>query len=221
MYSFTREKLYEYFASDYTPEIVDRALIIFAQNGADIDPHGDEFSFEITEQLEDTFKQINRELGKQNRLEQGQPLTAIETQAMSATTPSGNASKFSTHSNPQLMAAMIRLVTEEAIAQGAALSQIKSQVIGKVLEQGDLEIAKSLLGRTQQTSNFVIELANDRDRVKKMIAGYGINQEPDVLDAFLEEVRGNSDGVKMAVKAIAPSQEKEFDLDAFLLEAGK
>ncbi|MBD2492611.1 hypothetical protein [Aulosira sp. FACHB-615] len=213
MDKFTRKDLHDYFASQYEPEIVDRALLIFAENGADIDPYGDDFSLDITEQLEDTFKLIDRELGRQKKLEQGQSLTTIEAEAI--------ASQFSTHANPQLMAAMIRLVTEEAIAQGAALAQIKSQVLGKVLEQGDLEIAKSLLGRTQQTSNFVVELANDRDRINEMVAGYGIKQEPDLLDAFLEEVRGNSGGVKSAVKAIAPAQDKEFDLDAFLLEAGK
>ncbi len=208
---FTLEQLHEYFSDRYTPEQVNRALCILAENGADIDPNGGEFSLDITEELEGIFKAVGAALDNQKKLGQSEEMTVIEADAI--------ASKFSQHSNPQLMAAMIRVVTEEAIAQGAALTQIKSHVLGKVLQQGDLAIAQSMLSRGKQTSTYLQELATDGDRLNKMALGYGV-EEVDV-DAFLEEVRGNSSQVKNSVKAIAPSQAHDFDVNAFLLEAGQ
>ncbi|MBW4674705.1 MAG: hypothetical protein KME52_11945 [Desmonostoc geniculatum HA4340-LM1] len=209
---FTLEQLHEYFADRYTPEQVNRALQILADNGADIDINSNQFSLDITEELEEIFKAVGAALNNQKKLGQSEDLTVIEANAI--------ASKFSQHSNPQLMAAMIRVVTEEAIAQGAALTQIKSHVLGQVLQQGDLAIAQSILSRGQQTSNYIQELVNDGSRLNKTIAGYGV-EEVDI-DAFLDEVRGNSTKVKSTVvKAIAPSPNKNFDIDAFLLEAGE
>lgn len=208
---FTLEQLHEYFSDRYTPEQVNRALDILAQNGADIDINSNQFSLDITEELEEIFKAVGAALDNQKKIGQSEELTVMEASAI--------ASKYSQHSNPQLMAAMIRLVTEEAIAEGAALTQIKSHVLGQVLQQGDAAIAQSLLGRNQQTINYVQALASSPGQINKMLSGYGV-QSVDV-DAFLIEVRGNSAGVKKAVQAIAPAQEKTFDIDAFLLEAGE
>ncbi|MBW4677691.1 MAG: hypothetical protein KME52_27935 [Desmonostoc geniculatum HA4340-LM1] len=211
MSKFSREQLHEYFSDRYTDAQVNRALEIFAQNGADIDPSGNEFSLDITEELEEIFKAVGAALNNQRKLGQSEELTVIEASAI--------ASKFSQHSSPQLMAAMIRVVTEEAITQGAALIQIKSQVLERVLEQGDMAIARSILNRGQQTSTYIQDLASDSSRINKMTAGYGVDRVD--IDAFLEEVRGNSDRTKNGVKALVPSQNKDFDVDAFLLEAGQ
>lgn len=209
MSNFTREQLHEYFSSSYTPEQVNRALQILAENGADIDPDGDEFSLDITEELEKIFTDVGAALDNQRKLGQVEESGIVETIA----------SKFSQHSNPQLMAAMIRMLVEEAVVQGAALTQIKSQVLEQVLQQGDLAIAQSLLNRGKQTSEFVQALVNDRDRLNKMAEGYGV--ETVDIDAFLLEVQSNSNSVKNAVKAISPAPDKDFDIDAFLLEAGR
>ncbi|MBN3993846.1 MAG: hypothetical protein HWQ36_26030 [Nostoc sp. NMS2] len=208
---FSIEQLHEYFSDRYTPEQVNRALQILAENGANIDINSNEFSLDITEELEEIFKAVGAALNNQKKLGQSEELTVIEANAI--------ASKFSQHSNPQLMAAMIRVVTEEAIAQGAALTQIKSHVLGRILEQGDMAIAQSILNRGQQTSSYIQELANDGDRLNKMTARYGV--ETVDVEAFLAEVRGNSQEVKSTVKTIAPVSEKDFDIEAFLLEAGE
>ncbi|MBD2254635.1 hypothetical protein [Nostoc parmelioides] len=212
MSKFTRQQLHEYFGDRYLPEQVNQALIILADNGAEIDAYGTEFSLEITDELEKIFDAVGAALNNQKNLgHQDQVLTVMEANAI--------ASKFSQHSNPQLMAAMIRVVTEEAIAQGAALTQIKSHVLERVLEQGDLTIAQSIFNRGQQTSSYVQELANNNARIDKMIAGYGI--ETVDVDAFLIEVRGNSDDVKNTLKTLASAANKTFDIDAFLLEVGE
>lgn len=210
----TLEQLHEYFADTYTAEQVNRALEILKENGADIDIESGQFSLEITEELEEIFKAVGLALENQKRLGEGQvdqTLTVLEASAI--------ASQFSPHSNPQLMAAMIRLVTEEAIAQGSALVQLKSRVLGQVLDQGDMAIAQSLLGRTQQTNSFVHGLVSDDERVGKMLEGYGV--KPVDVSVFLEEVRSGTSEVKKSVQAIAPSSHKTFDIDAFLLEAGE
>jgi hypothetical protein len=209
---FTRQELHDYFAGRYQPEQIDKALFIFAQNGAELDPDGDRFSLSITEQLEEILKAVGKALENQKQLGAQQPdetLTVLEAQAI--------ASKYSPHSSPKLIAAMVRLVTEEAIEIGSLLTQIKSDALGKTLEQGNLEIVRSLFSGAQQTTNYVRNLTTNDEQRNKILKRYGI--EPVDINGFLEEVREKYPGVKNAVKALAPSEEKTFDMEAFLLEA--
>ncbi|MBW4566020.1 MAG: hypothetical protein KME32_34075 [Mojavia pulchra JT2-VF2] len=208
---FTLEQLHEYFADRYTREQVNRALSILVQDGADIDINSNQFSLDITEELEEIFKAVGEALDNQKKLGLPKEMAVLEANAI--------ASKFSQHSNPKLIAAMIRVVAEEAVAQGAALTRIKSHVLGRVLEQGDMEIAQSILNRGKGTSSYIQELANSDERIDRIISGYGI--ETVDVDAFLMEVQTNSDDVKNSVNALAHAPSKTFDIDAFLLEAGQ
>lgn len=209
--SFTRSELHNYFNGTYSPEQVDRALVILAQNGADIDPNGDQFSLDITEELEEIFKAVGVALDNQKKLggNQDQTLTVIEATQIAA--------QRSPHANPELIAAMIRIVTEEAIALGTGLTQIRSQVLEKVLQQGDHLIAKSILNRGQQSTHYIQNLAGDSDRLNSIMSGYGVNPTIDI-DAFLLESRQQTEEVKTAVSAIAPAPKSDFDIDQFLLE---
>ncbi|HEY9798829.1 MAG TPA: hypothetical protein V6D25_00605, partial [Leptolyngbyaceae cyanobacterium] len=157
---FTIEQLHEYFADRYTPEQVNRALQIFKENGADIDIESGQFSLEITEELEGIFKAVDTALDNQKKLGQAdETLTVLEAQSL--------ASRYSPHSSPKLIAAMVRLVTEEAIELGSLLTQIKSDALGKTLEQGNLEIARSLFNGTRQATSYVRDLStNDEKRNK-------------------------------------------------------
>lgn len=210
---FTRQELHDYFAGRYLAEQIDRALIIFAENGAELNPNGDRFSLSITEELEEILKAVGKALENQKQLGVQQPdetLTVLEAQAI--------ASKYSPHSSPKLIAAMVRLVTEEAIELGSLLTQIKSDALEKTLEQGNLEIARSLFNGTRQATSYVRDLSTNDEKRNKMLSGYGVERVD--IEAFFDEVRASSQGVKDAVKAIKPAQEKIFDMEAFLLEAG-
>jgi hypothetical protein len=58
---FTLEQLLEYFSDRYTHEQVMKALQIMAESRDDIDINADEFSPDITEELEDIFNARNVE----------------------------------------------------------------------------------------------------------------------------------------------------------------
>lgn len=210
--SFTRSQLHEYFRDRYTPEQVNRALELLAQDGAEVDAHGDSFSFDITEELEEIFKAIGSALGAQKSLSQPTDVLAVAGEAAKI------AAQFSTHANPQLMASMIKIVAEQSIAEAVALTQIRSQVIEEVLKQGDLAIAQSLLNRGNETANYIQGLAGDRARINKMTANYGVSFD---IDGFLTEAKQLTATVKKSVGAIAPANHQTFDVDAFLLEAGE
>lgn len=215
MSNFTREQLHEYFADSYQPEQVNRALQILAEDKEypNFDPTGDEFSPDITSELEEIFNAVGVALDNQQKLGQSQELTVVEAGAIAA--------KYSQHSNPKIVAAMIRMVVEEGIDIGSSLSRIKNKAVEETLKKGDLELAKSLFERNTGTSGFIQQLAGNDQRIDKMLSGYGIGNDAIDVDAFLVEVRGNSEVVKQSVKAIAPAAKQTFDIDAFLLEAGR
>lgn len=211
---FTRQELHEYFAARYPAEQIDKALFIFAENGAELDPTGDRFSLSITEELEEVLKIASKAIEDQKQLGEVQPdetLTVLESQEAIA-------SQFSVHSNPDLIAAMVKLVAQEGVELGSLLTQIKSSALGKTLKQGNLEIVKSLFDGTQQTTSCVRELVASDEQINKMLKGYGV--EVVNVNEFLDEVRQTTIGVKNSVKAIAPAREQNFDMEAFLLEAG-
>lgn len=206
---FNREELHQYFGDRYSPEQVNKALQILAENSeANFDPHGNKFSVDITSALEEVFAAVGAALEAQKTLESpSEQITKLEQGGI-----------YSQHSNPALVAAVARMIVEEGIREGTALVNLKSKVIGQVLEQGDLTIARSIKERGNGTSGFLQALANDTQKINTMLSGYGV----DVIDvdAFLDEVRSDAGAVKESVRAIAPTP-KTFDVDAFLLEAGK
>lgn len=77
MSSFTRAQLHEYFDTRFTPEQVDKALQILSENGAEIDPNTDEFSIEVTDELEKIFDAVGVAVDNQKKLGQSQESTAI------------------------------------------------------------------------------------------------------------------------------------------------
>lgn len=207
---FTREQLHEYFSDRFLPEQVNKALEILANQGeVKFDPHGDQFSIDITSQLEEVFNVVGAALESQKSL--GNPeheqITKLDQGAV-----------YSQHSNPALVAAITRMIVEQTIEDGMALNAIRSKVMDKVLEQGDMVLAQSIQQRGVNTSGLLQTLASDDSKINTMLGGYGVQKIN--IDAFLEEVRGNTLAVKESVRAIAPTP-KTFDIDAFLLEAGK
>lgn len=210
MSTFTRSQLYEYFGDRYSREQIDNSLVIMARNGARIDPYADEFSDDITEELEGIFNAVGQALNNQQQLGQSDEITVKQASELAA--------QYSQHSSPQLMAAMIKMAVQDGIRKASAINQIKNHVFNRVLEQGDAELVQSVLTGNNQTTDLLIEWANDGSRVDKMLNNYGI--QPVDIDAFLLEVNGNSASVKQAVKAISPKAKTTIDIDAFLLEAG-
>ncbi|MBD2457729.1 hypothetical protein H6G80_27115 [Nostoc sp. FACHB-87] len=211
MSTFTRSQLYEYFGERYSPEQIDNSLMIMAQNGAKIDPDAEEFSDDITEELEGIFNAVGEALNNQQQLGQSDEITVKQASKLAA--------QYSRHSSPQLMAAMIKMAVQDGIRKAAAINQIKNHVFNRVLEQGDAELVNSVRTGNNQTTDLLMEWANDGERVDKMLGNYGI--KPVDIDAFLLEVNGEIAGTKAAVKAIAPKSKTTIDIDAFLLEAGE
>ncbi|MBD2441379.1 hypothetical protein [Nostoc sp. FACHB-110] len=211
MSAFTRSQIYEYFGDRYSREQIDNSLLIMAHNGAQIDPLAEEFSDDITEELEGIFDAVGQALNNQQQLGQSEEITIKQASELAA--------RYSRHSSPQLMAAMIKMAVQDGIKKAAAINQIKNHVFNRVLEQGDAELVQSIFTGNNQTTDLLMEWANDGSRVDKMLDNYGIH--PVDIDAFLEEVNGNSASVKQAVKAITPKPKSTINIDAFLLEAGE
>ncbi|WP_193200956.1 hypothetical protein [Nostoc sp. MG11] len=219
---FTKEQLIEYFSDRYTSEQVFEALQIMKDNGADVDPLGDEFSFDITEELDRIFEAIGAAIDSQNKLPASEHSPALVIQEATQL-----AASYSSRINQQMMAAMIRTVTQGAISEANSLLQIRAKVIERVLSAGNQEIAECLHQESLESANYLRTLAGDDTRIDKLLAGYGLTTTTDIdIEAFLQEVKAGASQVKSDVKALAcdiasigPQNNCQvFDVDAFLLE---
>lgn len=201
---FTKKQLHDYFKGQFEPEQVDQALIILAQKNPEIDPTGNSFPLRTTDDLQEIFKSTGATLEAQKQLGQGEvPAQTLE------------AGEFSHHSNPELVGAILKAAAQGAVELGTAITQVQSHVLAQVLQQGDMAIARSVFGRSQQISGYARSLAGDGDRLGQIAANYGV--QPVNIDAFLEEVRLADIAAQNSTKLLPPT--KRCNIDQFLLEA--
>lgn len=217
---FTRQQIIEWFSDRYTEQQVIEALRIMADNGADVNPDGDQFSPDITEELEKIFDAVGAAIDNQKKLPQSQQsesgLVASATQLAATASP---------HVNPQMMAAMIRTVIESSVSEATALVQLRAKVVERVLTQGNMEITRSLRDEATKNASYLQNLANDSNRIDTLLTGYGIGDTAQLVEAFLEETRSGTAQTKANVKsarAAAESIQTSDDdfINAFLMEAG-
>ncbi|MEW6496894.1 MAG: hypothetical protein AB1589_30890 [Cyanobacteriota bacterium] len=212
---FTSEELFEYFSDRFSPAQIQEALEELAKHDTTINPEGSEFPTSITERLEQVFQIATDAIASAKQLSAAtdEPQSAIFQQAV-------NLASTSSPANSQVMAAMIRIVAQGAISEAIALQQIRTKVFEKVMGDGNGAIASHLHNESQQTTAYLRELANDDERIDKMLSGFGVNPGISV-DAFLVEVLGSARQVREDVKALSPAMKPAFDVDAFLLESGQ
>lgn len=212
---FTKEQLFEYFSDRYTDLQVIDALRVMRDHGADVDPEGDEFSPDITEELEKVFELAGFAINSQKHL----PASEQESEAIQQATEM--AANIIPNVNRQMMAGMIRVVMSGAVAQANAIATFEAKVFQRALDHSRGAVANSFLQQTQYSTEYLRSLSLHDEQINKLLAGYGV--ETVDVDAFLTEVKSLTPQVKSDVqnfKSLAPA-DTSFSIDAFLEEMGE
>jgi hypothetical protein len=212
---FTREEVVEYFKDRYTDVQVTQALRIMRDHGADVDPDSDEFSPDITEELEKVFELAGAAIN--NHLH----LPASEQEASAIQQATNMAASIIPNVNHQMMAGMIRVVMNGAVAQANAIAQLEAKVFQRALDHNRGTVANSFLEQTQHSTEYLRELSLNDGQINKLLAGYGV--ETVDVDAFLSEVKALTPQVKSDVRNFnyAAAADTSFSIDAFLEEMGE
>ena len=209
---FTRKQVIEYFSDRYSDVQVIEALRIMRDHGADVNPEGDEFSPDITEELEKVFELAGAAINNQKHL----PASEQEASAIQQATNMGKS--IIPNVNHQMMAGMIRVVMNGAVAQANAIATLEAKVFQRALDHSRGVVANSFLEQTQYSTEYLRELSDNDGQINKLLAGYGV--ETVDVDAFLSEVKALTPQVKSDVRNFksGASANTGFSIDAFLEE---
>jgi hypothetical protein len=212
---FTREEVVEYFKDRYSDVQVIEALRIMRDHGAEVDPEGDEFSPDITEELEKVFELAGAAINSHLHL----PASEQESSAIQQAT--NMAASIIPNVNHQMMAGMIRVVMNGAVAQANALATLEAKVFQRALDHSRGVVANSFLEQTQYSTEYLRSLSDNDGQINKLLAGYGV--ETVDVDAFLSEVKALTPQVKSDVRNFksGASANTGFSIDAFLEDMGQ
>jgi hypothetical protein len=212
---FTRKQVIEYFSDRYTDVQVIEALRVMRDHRSDVDPEGDEFSPDITEELEKVFELAGFAINSHLHL----PASEQESSAIQQATEM--AANIIPNVNHQMMAGMIRVVMNGAVAQANAIATLEAKVFQRALDHTRGVVANSFLEQTQYSTEYLRSLSDNDKQINKLLAGYGV--ETVDVDAFLSEVKSLTPQVKSDVqnfKSLAHAN-TGFSIDAFLEEMGE
>ncbi|MBD2535437.1 hypothetical protein H6G97_41000 [Nostoc flagelliforme FACHB-838] len=212
---FTKVQLIEWFSDRYSDVQVIEALRIMRDHGADVDPEGDEFSPDITEELEKVFELAGAAIN--NHLH----LPASEQEASAIQQATEMAASIIPNVNHQMMAGMIRVVMSGAVAQANAIATLEAKVFQRALDHSRSAFASSFLEQTQYSTQYLRSLSDNDGQINKLLAGYGV--ETVDVDAFLSDVKSLTPQVKSDIqnfKLKAPA-DNTFSIDAFLEDMGQ
>ena len=212
---FTKAQLIEWFNDRYTDVQVIEALRVMRDHGSDVDPDSDEFSPDITEELEKVFELAGAAINNQKHL------PASEQEASAIQQATNMAASVIPNVNHQMMAGMIRVVMSGAVAQANAIATLEAKVFQRALDHSRGAVANSFLEQTQYSTEYLRSFSDNDGQINKLLAGYGV--ETVDIDAFLSEVKSLTPQVKSDVqnfKPLAPA-DNTFSIDAFLEDMGE
>lgn len=163
---FQRQELIEYFSGQYTEEQVHKALKALAKYDNSVNPDGEIFADEITEQLEGAF-----EIGEKVLDSSHSHFSIIEATEVAIDA----AAKSNLNLNPRVFDELIYIVSERAIARAAALNKIGEAVFDSASAQLDAEQLEKLRDRNERQIKAFQLIASNDERINKILGEYGVN----------------------------------------------
>lgn len=192
---FTRQELFDYFAI-YTPEQVEAALRAIAKYDKSIDPLGEEFPYEITEQLEGAFDITEEVLSDDTTLTIADAKTAAVLEA----------SQKYPEMDTRIFQELIYIVSERAISRAVTLRKVEDGIFDAASNQLDVESLEKLRDKNERLIRAYQLIGNDDERINKILEEYGVNsiaETQELIDAWERDLS---------------EPEEEFDADAWLTE---
>ncbi|BAZ39443.1 hypothetical protein NIES4101_53960 [Calothrix sp. NIES-4101] len=195
--TFTRQELFEYFAADYTSEQVESALNAIARYDKSVNPKGEQFPDDITEQLEGAF-----EIGEK---------VIAESPNLSITEARKIAVAAATEQHPdmdtRIFSEILYIVTERAIARAAQLRRLEDGIFDAATAQLDAEALDKMRDRNERLIRAYQLIGNDDDRINKILNEYGVNSQAQTQTM-----------IESWEQAYNEPDDEEFDASAWLTE---
>lgn len=194
---FTRQELFEYFAESYTSEQVESALEAIARYDKTVNPKGEEFPDEITEQLEGAF-----EIGEKV-ITESPNLTITEARKIAVATATESHPDMDT----RIMGEILYIVTERAIARAAQLRRLEDGIFDAATAQLDAEALEKMRDKNERLIRAYQLIGSDDERINKILSEYGVNsqaQTQEMIDSW--------------EAAYSEPDDEEFDASQWLTE---
>jgi hypothetical protein len=193
---FTRTELFDYFQGDYTSEQVVEALKAIARYDKSLNPEGEEFPDEITEQLEGAFD-ISEKV-----LESSPNLSLSEARQAAIVEASENYPELDT----RVFKEILYIVSERAIARAVSLRRVEDGIFDAASAQLDAEALEKLRDSNNRLITAYQLIGNNDERINKILEEYGVNSKQQTQE-WVE-----------TYERVLEEDDEDFDADAYLTE---
>jgi cysteinyl-tRNA synthetase len=164
---FTRQELFDYFQDDYTQQQVVDALKAIARFDKSLNPEGEEFPDEITEQLEGAFE-ISEKV-----LESSPNLSISEARQAAIVEASESYPELDT----RIFQEILYIVSERAIARAVSLKRVEDGIFDATSAQLDAEALEKLRDKNNRLISAYQLIGDNDERINKILEEYGVNNK--------------------------------------------
>jgi predicted house-cleaning NTP pyrophosphatase (Maf/HAM1 superfamily) len=193
---FTRTELFDYFQDDYTEQQVVEALKAIARYDKSLNPEGEEFPDEITEQLEGAFETVEKVLADSPNLSLAEVKQAAVVEA----------ARNHPEVDTRILQEILYIATERAIAQAATFGQIEQAVFDAANAQLTAEQLEKLRDKNNRQISAWQLIGNDDERINKILEEYGVNSKQQTQE-WIE-----------TYERVLEDDDEDFDASAYLSE---